>query len=313
MTESIANRIDNITLIEDKYEQEVLPAPPSCKIELTRRCNFSCGFCAHGTSTVQKGDMDKEFYKRVVKEMHEAGVKELGLFYIGESLLCDWLPEAVAYAKEVGFPYVFLTTNGSLLTPEKAEALMAAGLDSLKFSYNNADAEQFKAITSVSPKWFDILNDNIKGAWEVREKGGYKTKLYASSIQYDGIQHERMQAAVDKITPYVDEHYWLPLYSFGGQQEGFDYAPTAGNQGRLGALRQPLPCWSAFKEAHITYDGKMSICCFGHGPDECFVAADLNDVSFMDGWNSTMFQETRRAHLKKDIKGTVCENCLAYQ
>jgi len=26
----------------------------------------------------------------------------------------------------------------------------------------------------------------------------------------------------------------------------------AGNQGRVGALREPLPCWSAFTEGHIT-------------------------------------------------------------
>jgi hypothetical protein len=40
--------------------------------------------------------------------------------------------------------------------------------------------------------------------------------------------------------------------------------------------------------------------------------ADLNEVSFMDGWNSKPFQDLRAAHLRKDVKGTICEQCVAY-
>jgi hypothetical protein len=33
----------------------------------------------------------------------------------------------------------------------------------------------------------------------------------------------------------------------------------------------------------------------------------------MEGWNSVAFQELRAAHLKKDVSGTICEKCVAYQ
>ena len=39
---------------------------------------------------------------------------------------------------------------------------------------------------------------------------------------------------------------------------------------------------------------------------------DLNKVSFMDAWNSDAFVGLRAAHLRKDVRGTVCENCIAY-
>ena len=124
-----------------------------------------------------------------------------------------------------------------------------------------------------------------------------------------------MQALVDEIRPHVDEHYWLPLYSMGSlateRERELGYRPIAGNQGRLGALREPLPCWSAFTEGHITHDGKLSACCFDAG--DKWVMADLNKVSFMQGWNSAPFMELRRAHLKKDVSGTICESCVAYQ
>jgi len=40
--------------------------------------------------------------------------------------------------------------------------------------------------------------------------------------------------------------------------------------------------------------------------------ADLGKQSFMDAWNSPAFVNLREAHLRKDVRGTVCEKCLAY-
>lgn len=311
---SITARIDKTTEIGSEYLNTIIPAPKSVKIELTGRCNFDCGFCAHKLQPKGRQDMEWDLYKRVTREMLDAGVEELGMFYIGESLMCDWLPEAIEWAKTIGFPYVFLTTNGSILNENKAKSLMDAGLDSLKVSFNNADAAQFRAVTGRAPHVFDTIKKNIRTAYQIREKGGYKTKLYASSIMYDGEQQKRMEAAVNEIRPFVDEHYWLPLFSFGGQategEKALDMAPPAvGNPGRLGNMRPPLPCWAVFKEGHITWDGLLSACCFDCSSK--WAMADLNKVSFIDGWNSPEFQALRLAHLKKDIRGTACESCIA--
>jgi MoaA/NifB/PqqE/SkfB family radical SAM enzyme len=315
MAFSITPRIDAVTRIPERYQAAVLPAPRAVKIELTSQCNYRCGFCAHRLRLKDRGEMDVDFYERVVGEMVDAGVEELGLFYIGESFMCDWLPDAIAFAKQRGVRYAFLTTNGSLATPARVEECMKAGLDSLKFSINQADAEQFVQIAAVKPRLFSDALANLKAARSVRDAGGYECGVYASSIRYDGEQQERMQALVDEIRPFVDEHYWLPLYSMGSlateREHELGYRPIAGNQGRIGALREPLPCWSAFTEGHITHDGKLSACCFDAG--DKWVMADLNQVSFMQGWNSHAFVELRHAHLKKDVTGTICESCVAYQ
>ena len=311
---SITKRIDAVTAIPDKYRHAELPAPRAVKIELTSQCNYRCGFCAHRLRMKDRGEMDRAFYERVVGEMVDAGVEELGMFYIGESFMCDWLPEAIAFAKKRGIKYVFLTTNGSLATPERVKACMAAGLDSLKFSMNNADEEQFVQIAAVKARLFRDAIENLKAAWAVREEGGYTCGLYASSIQYDGVQQEKMLDLVKELRPYVDEHYWLPLYSMGSmttqREEELGYRPIAGNQGRVGALREPLPCWSVFTEGHITHDGKLSACCFDAG--DKWIMANLNDVPFQEGWNSKAFVDLRAAHLRKDVTGTICESCVAY-
>ena len=314
-TFNITSRIDAITRIPERYLAAQLPAPRAVKIELTSQCNYRCGFCAHRLRMKDRGQMDRAFYERVVGEMVEAGVEELGVFYIGESFMCDWLPDAIEYAKDRGMRYVFLTTNGSLATPARVSECMRAGLDSLKFSMNNADEEQFASIAGVKKSLFHATIANLKAARHVRDAAGYKCGLFASSIQYDGEQHARMLELVDEIAPFVDEHYWLPLYSMGSvttqREEELGYRPIAGNQGRIGAMCEPLPCWSAFTEGHITHDGKLSACCFDAG--DKWVMADLNKVPFMTGWNSPAFVKLRAAHLRKDVKGTICESCVAYQ
>ena len=314
---SITERIDRITLLTKESRSPAPPVPRSVKIELTARCDFQCFFCASAMRLREKAEIDPEFFRRMLKQMRALGVEEIGLFYLGESFLCRWLPEAVRYAKkDCGYPYVFLTTNGRMATPERVRECMEAGLDSLKFSFNFSDAEQFHQVTGVRPDDFGKLVENLKAARRVRDEveaaSGRRCGLYASSIRYDDRQQARMQAAVAEILPYVDEHYWLPLYGQAGLTSGArGTVPTAGNQGRVGALRKPLPCWALFTEGHITYDGRLSACCFDH--DGRFGMGDLYYETFMEAWHSERFQRLRHANLARDVRGTACEQCIAYK
>jgi len=167
----------------------------------------------------------------------------------------------------------------------------------------------------VKAKLFRDSLNNLQAARAVRDSGGFKCGIYASSIQYDGEQAAKMQAMLEKeVLPYVDQHYYLPLYGQMTQwnESGTDlgYVPTAGNQGRIGALREPLPCWSAFTEAHVTADGILTACCFDS--DGRFAMGDLTRQRFMDAWHSASFQALREAHLTKNVENTICEGCLAY-
>lgn len=283
----VAARTEALTRIPASHLRTRPPPPQSVKLELTSRCNYRCAYCEHDQRANKRGEMSWTLYTRLVGELVDAGVGELGLFHIGESFLCDWLPDAIGHAKARGIRYVFLTTNGSLATPEKVRACMEAGLDSLKFSVNDADEAQFRATTQAKGGLFHDAIANLKAARRVRDEGGFPCGLYASSIRYDAAQQERMQPLIAEILPYVDEHYWLPLHVSG--------EPS------------PIPCWSLFTEAHVTFDGKLSSCCFD--PGERSVMADLTHTSFVDGWNSERFARLREAHLERDVSCTLCEDC----
>jgi hypothetical protein len=312
----ITARIDRITRLDPERRSTLPPVPRSVKIELTARCDLQCFFCASAMRLRDKADIDPDLFRRLLREMRALGVEEIGLFYLGESFLCSWLPEAIRFAKrECGYPYVFLTTNGRMATPGRVRACMEAGLDSLKFSFNFADAVQFHEVTGVRAADFDRIEANLRAARlirdDVEQHTGHRCGLYASSIRYDDHQLARMENAVARILPFVDEHYWLPLYGQAGLTSGArGTVPTAGNQGRIGALRKPLPCWSLFTEGHITYDGRLSACCFDH--DGRFNMGDLKALGFRQAWHSEPFQRLRAANLAEDVRGTACEKCIAY-
>src|SRR3990167_3985927 len=123
----ITKRIDNVTNIPEDCRRAVLSAPKSVKIEVSPRCNYRCGFCALRTREVQpRSDMDFGLFKRLTKEMREAGVDEIGVFYLGESFMNPrLLVNCIEYLKsEIGMPYVFLTSNASLASPKVVESCM---------------------------------------------------------------------------------------------------------------------------------------------------------------------------------------------
>lgn len=305
----ISSKIDAITHIPNTHRAEFIPAPKSAKIELTRKCNYKCGFCANANLSI-KEHMDRKTYSTVIRKLHDAGVKELGVFYYGESMIVPWLPDAIKEAKDIGFEYVFLTTNGSLASPEKVKACMEAGLDSLKFSFNFCDEEQFHQVTKASKRFFRMIIEYIKQARRIRDEGNYNCGVYLSYIKYDGEQGQKMQAVLDELKPYLDEAYALPLYNPDGAFNVGDWDYVGGNPGRADNMVAPIPCFALFTEAHINHDGTGNACCFYADDKGSWEHGSFLNETFDEVWNSEKIRALRRAHLAGEVEGTVCEKCV---
>ena len=80
---SITNRADNITGLTNEYSSITPPIPKSVKVELTAKCDFKCFYCASANGMREKDDMPLSKFKKLAKEMREAGVEEIGMFYLG--------------------------------------------------------------------------------------------------------------------------------------------------------------------------------------------------------------------------------------
>lgn len=309
---SIEDRIDNVTLVHDRYKSATPPAPISAKVEVTAACNWACKFCVKSMRPDNR-IMDRGLYTRLLDELRAAGVTELGAFWIGESMVVKDLPWYIRAAKDRGF-FVFLTSNGAAATPERLRGVFEAGLDSLKWSVNFYDDEQFEEIADVPRKQRHRAFEMIREAKRIRDEGKFDCQLSASSIKFTGEQMVKMKEVLAEVNKYVDRPaYFLPLYNMSGATPTnlSEWTPIAGNPGRADMMRPTLPCHTAgFTEAFITVDGLLTACGFGTGTiDGSLVMADLKEMSFMEGWHHRKYQELRQAHLDGDVHGTACESC----
>ncbi|MBG6079313.1 pyrroloquinoline quinone biosynthesis protein E [Rubrivivax gelatinosus] len=117
------------------------PGPPLWLLaEVTYRCPLHCVFCYNPVDyAAQPEELSTADWLRVLREGRELGAVQCG-FSGGEPLLREDLEELVAEAHRLGY-YTNLLTSGVGLTPERAAALKAAGLDHVQLSFQDSTRE----------------------------------------------------------------------------------------------------------------------------------------------------------------------------
>jgi len=94
---------------------------------VTRRCNLKCVHCyAHAKNIPFDNELTTEQGKQLIEDLADFGSPVM-LFSGGEPMMRPDLPELAAYAVEKGMRAV-ISTNGTLITPEKARTLKEIGL-----------------------------------------------------------------------------------------------------------------------------------------------------------------------------------------
>src|SRR5687768_9878881 len=127
------------------------------RISVTDRCNFRCPYCMpkevfgpQFTFLHREDLLTFEELTRLARIFVRHGVEKVRLTG-GEPLLRRDLERLVAQLAAIeGLDDIALTTNGSLLTREKARALKAAGLRRITISLDSLDDATFRAMNDVS-------------------------------------------------------------------------------------------------------------------------------------------------------------------
>jgi GTP 3',8-cyclase len=134
------DRIHNMPIREkavalQKYvSNRIHHRPMLASIEMTKFCNARCDFCDDWKTkhSPKLGDVVD-----MVRKLNPIVLAITG----GEPLLEKNLPQIIRDVKaDQKFIYIYMITNGSLLTEERAEELYAAGLNQISVSVNYLDA-----------------------------------------------------------------------------------------------------------------------------------------------------------------------------
>ena len=124
------------------------------RISVTDRCNFRCVYCmpkevfGRGYRFMDRKELlTFEEIEQLARAFVSHGVEKIRITG-GEPLLRRDLEVLIARLAAVGDVDLALTTNGALL-PQKAEALVAAGLERVTVSLDSLDDETFRAMNDV--------------------------------------------------------------------------------------------------------------------------------------------------------------------
>jgi len=154
------------------------------------------------------GDIDPEFLKRILYEAYDMGVRRIGLYTIGEMFLCKDVVLCIKNAKEAGFEYIYADTNGALADRTNLEAVIKAGLDSIKFSINAGRRETYKNIHGLDK--FETVLENLRTCYELKQYINRDFKIMVSFVVTKE-NEEEIEMLHDIVKPYIDKYLVHPI------------------------------------------------------------------------------------------------------
>ncbi|MES0362667.1 MAG: 12,18-didecarboxysiroheme deacetylase [Desulfobacteria bacterium] len=138
---------------------------------VTRRCNLKCIHCyAHAKDKAFKNELSTDEGKALLDDLAQFGVPVI-LFSGGEPFVREDLPELARYAVERGMRAV-VSTNGTLITPERARIFKEIGLSYVGISLDGMEEvnDRFRGVKGA----FQGALEGIRNSQEAGIKVGLR-------------------------------------------------------------------------------------------------------------------------------------------
>ena len=257
-------------------------APLHLDVDVTTACNFRCPMCPAGQA--QTGHffpgltrglfMDRSLYRRALAEGASFGLPSLRLGLTGEPLLVEDIHLWAAEAREAGVLDISLITNGSLLTPARAQSLMEAGLTRLMVSVDAAGPETYARVRPGG-SW-EALLENLAAFLAVRRAAGSELPLLRLSfveMEANLAERGRFRETFAPLADYLSFQRYQNILSLSG------IAPAGPGCGAPSGF-----CAEPFTRLALQVDGGLFPCCSDFG--RLAPLGRFPEVSLSGVWNS---------------------------
>ena len=301
-------------------EGKVPSVPKRVIVEPTNACNLACDYCGNKSMMRPATFLPLDLYRQLIGEMVTLGVPRITLHTIGEPTLHAELPEMIALAKEAG-RIVNVSTNGTLLTEERARALVVAGPDMLNVSADAGDPENFE-ITRGGADLEEVLG-GMKRLRRLRDEVGRVQSspwgevrlptMTVTCVVTPLFTREVERRFFETFSPLVDDFY----FHYANNHAEYAHFEPFYHRGLLPrAIRDRLyralrsPCYYPWDALFLLSDGTMSVCRFDF--DARVKVGRFGPQTIEELWHSDAMASLRRAHMSFDFREWAqCDNCTA--
>lgn len=295
------NRLEDNLPLSTPYVVQIFPV---------YACNFKCNYCHFSIDkekrkfVTEKIFLDLDLYKKCVDDMcsFPEKIRTFRFVGMGEPLLHKELPEMIAYVKEKQIANrVELITNGSLLTKERSDALIKAGLDRMVISIQGTTAEKYEEVSHIKLD-YDGLIEGIKYFYDNKQDTHIYIKVVDVALDGETDRQNFLDLFGD-VCDSIGIETAIPLYPDVAFNEVLLQQKKVTQYGT--ELQRTDICPQPFYFMQINPDGKV-VGCHSISPyPEIF--GDSTTQSVCDIWNGNRFNQFRRRML--DGKEEVCECC----
>ena len=290
-----------------EFEKSLFPSwPKGIMLELSSVCNHSCEFCAYIKTNRAKTQANIRLMERIVQEAYDLGTREIGLHSGTEPFTSPHLEHFISFSKEIGYSYVYCSTNGSIATPTRLKTCADNGLDSIKFSVNAGSRKTYRKVHGRDH--FDRVTRNIKYLNNYRRERKLSIYLSISFVEYEGNRGE-FELVHQMFSDYVDEIVKVQAVNQSGQVQGLpSFSETTIRNDLINYPYQKAPCPLPFNRIHISSEGYLRACCNDY--QNYLALEELHEISLEDAFYSSKFAKLRQLHLDDNLEGLICQGCL---
>lgn len=272
-------------------------------IEITNLCNNKCIFCYNQFMKREKKFIDPEFCIKILNDAYDLGCKEVGFYVTGEPLLNKDIFKYIEYAKKIGYKYIYITTNGVLADLKTVKKLYGSGLNSIKYSINAINKEDYKYIHGTN--YYSRVIDNLTKVYQWKKEENIDLNIYVSYIATKYTCN--IQEVRNFFKNLCDECIILNAINQGGLIPDIKDNLSANKMLDFNN-KFKLPCSYPFNSVVITVEGFLTACCMDF--ENLLAYEDLNEVSLKEAWNNDYIRDLRNKHLTNNIHGCICDNCI---
>jgi len=295
--------------------------PESLQIEIDSRCNLRCTMCAvpRMVAARELRTLEPSEFRELLAT-HFSHARRVMLCGFSEPLMNPHVPELVQIAHSLD-KRVNLATNGLLLTPERAESLVAAGLDDVALSFDTTRPETYRLIRGVAR--LPTLVENLRGLRRAVEQAGARL-----DIELHAVVSPRNIGEIEALVRFAaaERVQLLTLIRempIGGQDvrsftatfAGVDWTATAELARELGVgllFTDPRPeavagCYWALNHSYVSIEGDVSPCQVASVDPE-FRFGNLRDASFASIFESERYVAFREKVARHEIPAP-CRGC----
>ena len=269
-------------------------------LEQTYRCNLRCPMCLQALPEREAYDpgvieMPWELFEQIVLEAEKYNCPSISMHGIDESLLVKDLPNRISFAKAHGFMDIIMSTNGMLLTQEKLEQLVEAGVTHLLISLDAVHRDTYEKVRVGGN--YDKARKAVEIVDRFRRSRQSAIPIFRVSFVQNRLNQSETQEFVETFSSLVDyvEVQGFQLY------HSEQLIPNGVEK------VEDFRCTEPWRKLLVRANGDVLPCCSFYGYD--VTLGNFKNTSLFELFNSPRTSQMRQNFKQGAYVDEACRNC----